>query len=185
MLAVFNDEIHAARFVQKSHTSNPATFRSPGLGPIGFVTEGRVSLPLRPAARLTLPMPPEPDLPPVAMWGASLGDDGRLLDAVPGAGYKGLVVQAFGGGHVRSGTVPRLMAISEQMPVVLTSRTRGGEVLTSTYGFPGGEIDLISRGLIAGGALDGYKARLLLSLCLAHGMDRAGIADLFGRFAGH
>ena len=32
-MVVLNDEIHAGRFVQKTHTSNPATFRSPLAGP--------------------------------------------------------------------------------------------------------------------------------------------------------
>ena len=41
-VVVLNDEIHAARFVQKSHTSNLATFRSPLAGPIGYVFEYNV-----------------------------------------------------------------------------------------------------------------------------------------------
>src|SRR3954447_4854818 len=37
-VVVLNEEIHAARFVQKTHTSNPATFRSPLAGPIGWIS---------------------------------------------------------------------------------------------------------------------------------------------------
>jgi L-asparaginase len=41
-MVVVNDEIHAARFVQKTHTTqNPATFRSPLTGPVGWVSEVR------------------------------------------------------------------------------------------------------------------------------------------------
>ena len=40
-LVVLNDEIHAARFVQKSHTALPSAFTSPLAGPLGLVVEGR------------------------------------------------------------------------------------------------------------------------------------------------
>jgi L-asparaginase len=40
-VVVLNDEIHATRFVQKTHTQNPATFRSPLTGPEGWVSEVR------------------------------------------------------------------------------------------------------------------------------------------------
>src|SRR4051812_20071278 len=39
-LVVFNDEIHAARHVRKSHSTSPATFVSPDAGPVGHVVEG-------------------------------------------------------------------------------------------------------------------------------------------------
>jgi L-asparaginase len=39
-LVVLNDEIHAARFVQKSHTALPSAFTSPLAGPIGLAVEG-------------------------------------------------------------------------------------------------------------------------------------------------
>jgi L-asparaginase len=42
-------------------------------------------------------------------------------------------------------------------------------------------VDLLERGLIPAGALDGTKARLLLSLLLAGGTSRAGIAAAFER----
>lgn len=39
VLVCLNDEVHAARFVRKTHTSSVASFRSPVLGPIGWVVE--------------------------------------------------------------------------------------------------------------------------------------------------
>ncbi|WP_211262959.1 asparaginase domain-containing protein [Rubellimicrobium mesophilum] len=47
-LVVMNDEIHAARFVRKVHTSSPAAFASPLSGPIGMVAEGAVRIFVRP-----------------------------------------------------------------------------------------------------------------------------------------
>ena len=68
------------------------------------------------------------------------------------------------------------------MPVLLTSRTGAGEVLTRTYGgFPGSETSLIEAGLVPAGSLDGLKARVLLALLLAEGADRARIAEVTRR----
>lgn len=47
------------------------------------------------------------------------------------------------------------------MAVVLATRCVE-EPLTRTYRMPGGEIDLVRRGLIPGGNLSGQKARLRL-----------------------
>ena len=46
-LVVLNDQIHAARWVSKTHTASPAAFTSPGYGPLGCVVEGRVDIPIR------------------------------------------------------------------------------------------------------------------------------------------
>ena len=42
VLVVLNDEIHTAKNVTKTHTSNIATFQSPQYGPIGIVTKSGV-----------------------------------------------------------------------------------------------------------------------------------------------
>lgn len=183
-LVVLNDEVHAARFVQKTHTQSPATFRSRLTGPIGWVAEGDVRVVLRPVGRQHVAVSPgAPDLR-VALLTLSLGDDGRLFEAVGDLGYAGLVVEGMGGGHALAPMVEPLGRLVTRIPVILASRTGCGEVLRRTYGFPGSESDLLAHGLIPAGLLDGPKARLLLTLLLRSGAGRKEIAAAFERWLG-
>jgi len=179
-LVVFNDEVHAARFVQKTHTASPATFRSRQAGPIGWVAEGEVRIALRPAGRRHVPVPEGAPDRPVALLTMSLGDDGRLFGGLEALGYCGAVIEALGGGHLPFFAVEAAARLASAMPVVLASRTGAGEVLRRTYGFPGSESDLLARGLIHAGALDGPKARILLALLLRAGARRREIEEAFG-----
>ncbi|MEU8779082.1 asparaginase [Streptomyces sp. NPDC048606] len=180
VLVVMGDEIHAARYVRKTHTTSPAAFASPTAGPVGHLVEGTVRLrhPLRRTAPVALPPGTASAPVEVEVVTASLGSSGLLLEGLEDK-VSGLVVAAFGVGHVPQTWVAPLAALAAAMPVVLASRIGTGPVLTSTYAFPGSESDLLARGLIAAGPLDPYKARLLLSAHLAAGTPRAGIAEAF------
>jgi L-asparaginase len=176
-LVVMNDEIHAARFVRKTHLSSLSAFTSPECGPLGVVVEGRVHFHTRVEALLSIR--PLGDVAPVALVRCALGDDGRLVSALPALGYRGLVLEGFGGGHVPATMVGRLVDLAAVMPVVLASRAGAGVVLEATYGFAGSEVDLLTRGLWSAGALDGLKARVALALVLASTSDRGASESQF------
>lgn len=185
VLVVLGDEIHAARHVRKMHTASPAAFRSPESGPLGRVVEGTVRLhhdQPRHTGLIALPSSPASHPSEVDIITATLGSTGALLEGLEEK-LSGLVVAALGAGHVPDTWVPRLTALATEMPVVLASRIGTGPVLTSTYSFPGSEIDLLDRGLIAAGSLDPYKARLLLAAQLAAGVTRPEIVAAFRRYA--
>jgi L-asparaginase len=180
-LVVLNDEIHAARFVRKTHTSSPATFRSSTVGPLGWVVEGRPRIAFRVPVLEGVPTGVGEEVPAVALLACALGDDLRLIGRIEELGYAGLVLDAFGGGHVPGHVVPVIEELATRVPVVLSSRAGAGEVLQATYGFPGSERDLLARGLISAGFLDGRKARVLLSFLLAAGHDHEGVRVAFER----
>ena len=179
-LVVIDDEIHLARFVRKSHSTAVSTFSSAPLGPVGWVIERRVRIPLAPRARMPRLLPGG-SVPSVALIRLSLGDDGRVLDALASLGYAGVVVEVFGAGHVGAALMPRLRSLAAAVPTVFASRTGTGELYRETGAFAGSERDLLDAGMISAGAFDGPKARVLLSLLLAAGRSRAEITDAFSR----
>ncbi|HWM62332.1 MAG TPA: hypothetical protein VNN98_09265, partial [Rhizomicrobium sp.] len=94
-------------------------------------------------------------------------------------GCDALVLALPGGGHVADSAPAVLEKLAAKMPVVFASRTGAGETLTRSYGYAGGEMDLIRRGLIPAGWLDGRKARVALAILLSGGASRADIAAFF------
>lgn len=169
-LVVLNDEVHAAVHVQKSHTSLPSAFASPGFGPIARVIEGRMHRYATLPRLATLPRPVGDVNAPVALLKVRLGDDGRLLDALAGLGFRGAVIEAMGAGHLPAHLAEPVSRLVAVMPVVLATRVAAGPVFQHTYGFPGSEMDLIARGAIPGGYLTGGKACLLLQLLVCAGL---------------
>jgi L-asparaginase len=178
-LVVMNDEIHAARYVQKLHTTSPAAFHSSPAGAIGWIIEKRAHIVSRPAGRYPVALLAAPVPARVARLTVGLNEDGTLVDLVLQAGYQGIVVDATGGGHVPKAMVEALGRAAQRIPVVYASRTRHGDTMQATYDFPGAETDLLARGLIPAGWLDGIKSRLLLLLLLRAGVDIEDIRQAF------
>jgi L-asparaginase len=176
VMVTLDDLVHAARFVHKAHTSRPSSFASPTAGPLGWVAEDRVRLPLRLANRVHIDIPEGRDLPRVLLTRVVMADD---LGMVADSACDGLVVEGFGVGHTPRNAAEELIKTASRIPVVLASRTGAGETFRNTYGFPGSEQDLLSQGLIPAGILDGPKARILLACGLAADWSAERLHDAY------
>jgi L-asparaginase len=173
-LLVFGGEIHAALSVRKVDSTGPGAFGSPIAGPIGRVVEGRVwmhSFPVRPrplqVSRLEYLVP---------IVTAALGDDGDFLGNAAAAG-DGLVLVAFGAGHVSPGMLRELRNAAELVPVLVTCRPDRSSMLFSTYGFEGAEPDVRSSGGICVPFLSPPAARIALQCGLGAGLDRPQLGE--------
>jgi L-asparaginase len=170
-LVVLNDEVHAARFATKTHTSRPSTFASPGAGPLGEIVEGRVDLWFRPLWTDYLGRPESLDGHSVELIRVAAGIDDRLLRTAIANQPDGIVLEGFGGGHLPVSLLPALDdALAAGIAVVIATRGVAGPNLERTYRMEGAETDLIERGALTAGALAGHKARLRLLVGSALGL---------------
>ena len=176
-LVVMNDEIHAARFVTKTHTTAFGTFASPETGAVGLIDDRGVWFRWRPD--------PSPRLSParadtnVHLVKMAAGADGLLLRALLEARVGGVVIEASGAGNVSDvWHEPIAALIASSIPVVLVSRCLTGRIVP-VYGGPGGGRTLSTLGVIDGGWLSGPKARVALSLALGSGMDAEELRRFF------
>lgn len=176
-LLTVNDEIHAARWVTKTDTSNVSTFRSWPGGPVGYVERG--------SPRFVLDTPPRPRHgeeidTAVALVKAYTGMDDRLLWwLVDHQRVHGLVIEGTGAGNVPGTLVTGIdHALERGVPVVLASRCVTGRP-QPIYGGPGGGVSLEERGVVRSNGLNGPKARLGLMVALGIRRDVDHVRDWF------
>lgn len=182
-LVVMNDEVHAARFVRKTHTQSCAAFQSGNGPPLGRIAEGHVNISSRIDRKPLVQGVEGRHCEPVALITMHVDADRPLLQHIAELGYKGVVIAAFGGGHVPSGTVEAISDLAEQMPTVVAPRVSAGSTLKGTYAFAGSESDLRRNGAIFSGDLDAFKARILLALLIAGRHTKDDVREHF-RFWG-
>lgn len=169
---VLNDEMHAARFATKSHSTRPSTFVSAGSGPIGEVIEERAYFWFAPTYEDYLGMPGEAPSAIVPLIKVASEIDDVLLRAAIDQAPPAIVIEGFGGGHVPVTLLAAIdAAIDSGIAIVTAPRVLGGRTLERTYRMPGAETDLIDRGVIPAGHLSGHKARLRAIIGLALGRD--------------
>ena len=177
VLAVMNEEVHAACEVIKTHAANPKTFASPFWGPLGYVDADRVIFRREPIGRQTI-------RPPVLVDDVHLvklvaGSDDFLLDCLIDKKVRGIVVEGYGRGNVSPATFRGMKrAVAAGIPVVITTRCFGGRVL-DVYAYEGGVQPQRDAGIILGGEISGPKARIKLMLALGETGDPKHLAAYF------
>jgi len=164
VLVVLNDEIHAARNVTKTHTSNVATFQSPQFGPVGIVQKNGIYIhqkPLNPEHYEINKISKN-----VILLKAYAGMTSEVLNALIDNDINGLVIEAFGQGNLPPKVIPGLQKfIDKGIPIVLVSRCFNG-IAEGVYGYDGGGKQLENLGVMFSNGLNGPKARLKLMVAL-------------------
>ncbi len=180
-MVVFNDEIHRAQDVTKTHTSNVATFQSPEYGPIGVITKKQVTFHRPPNHRSVYPVQPEmfeesggPQVPVIKVI---TGMNPAWLQFLLNEHIHGVVLEAFGAGNVPPSIIPTIRKLTlRNIPVVMVSRCYNGFV-QDVYGYEGGGKQLRELGVIFCNGLNGQKARIKLMVLLAAGISPFRISD--------
>jgi len=176
VMVCLNDEIHAAREVTKTYTSNVATFDSPGYGPLGIVDEDEVIFFRKPLMRMHIETDRIEER--VALVKTFTGDDGSLLKTAANMGYKGIILEGFGRGNVPPKVADAVSEIIDRVVIVITSRCFKGRVL-DVYAYKGGGADLVKRGVILGQEVSAQKARIKLMIALGKTNDRVKLRNYF------
>ncbi|MCD8506497.1 MAG: asparaginase [Alkalibacterium thalassium] len=177
VLVVLNEEIHTARYVTKTHTTNVATFRTPTFGPIGIVSKHEVRFFQKLIFNETYPI--EKADKNVCMLKAYAGMDSTLFDALLSTDLDGLVIEALGAGNLPPAALPGLKKILEKnISVVITSRAFNG-IAQDIYAYTGGGKHLKELGVIFAPGLSGPKARIKLLILLEQAFDNKQIDLIF------
>lgn len=181
VLVVANDEIHFAREVAKTNTTQVGTFRSTHRGLAGLVNTGRIHWYAPPVRRHTIEsefsLESVTGFPRVDIVYAHAGMGRGLIDAAVAAGAKGIVIAGVGDGNLSAAAVAAAATAAERgIAVVRSSRTGGGVVERSI------EIDDDQLGFITAEELNPQKARVLLMLGLVRTRDPVALQELFYRY---
>ena len=180
-ILVINDDLHSARDVTKSSTTDVQTFISPGPGLLGTVRFGKARYFRSPTRRHTMDSEFAIDglerLPRVDVLYAHAGMQADLIGACVSQGAHGIVVAGVGNGNVSRAVADALAAAARTGVIVVRStRVVSGEVSR------GAEMDDDALGFVVADQLNPQKARVLLQLCLAHGLDRDAVQAAFYRY---
>ncbi|HDP5793639.1 TPA: asparaginase [Staphylococcus aureus] len=177
VMVVFNDEIHTARNVTKTHTSNTNTFQSPNHGPLGVLTKDRVQFHHMPYRQQALENVNEKLNVPLVK--AYMGMPGDIFSFYSREGIDGMVIEALGQGNIPPSALEGIQQlVSLNIPIVLVSRSFNG-IVSPTYAYDGGGYQLAQQGFIFSNGLNGPKARLKLLVVLSNNLDKAEIKAYF------
>jgi L-asparaginase len=180
-IVAINNDLHSARDVTKSNTTDVQTFISPGPGLLGTASYGRTRYFRYPTHAHTTDTEFSTNgverLPRVDILYAHANMPADLIRASVSLGAKGIVMAGMGNGNVSTDAAAALAeAVKAGVVVVRSTRVGSGDVGRNI------EMDDDALGLVASDQLNPQKSRVLLQLCLAKGLNRGAMQDAFYRY---
>ena len=175
VLVVMNDEIHAAKYVTKTHTTNVSTFQTPTHGPLGLIMKQEILYFKTAEPRVRFDLEHIQGLVPIISAYAGMTDE--LIDMLDLEQLDGLVIQAFGAGNIPKETAQKLENLLQKgIPVALVSRCFNG-IAEPVYAYQGGGVQLQQAGVFFVKELNAQKARLKLLIALNAGLKGQALKD--------
>ena len=175
VLVVMNDEIHAAKYVTKTHTTNVGTFQTPTHGPLGLITKREILYFKTAEPRVRFDLDHIQGLVPIISAYAGMTDE--LIDMLDLEQLDGLIIQAFGAGNIPKETAQKLESLLQKgIPVALVSRCFNG-IAEPVYAYQGGGVQLQKSGVFFVKELNAQKARLKLLIALNAGLTGQALKD--------
>ncbi len=181
VIIAINDDLHSARDVTKSNTTDVQTFISPGPGLLGTAMYGRIRYFRRPPQPHTVNSEFSVDgvrkLPRVDILYAHANMSADLVPASISLGAHGIVIAGMGNGNVSTETASALAEAAKRGTIVVRStRVMSGDVSRNI------EMNDDKLGSIAADQLNPQRSRVLLQLCLNKGMNRDDVQEAFHRY---
>lgn len=175
VLVVMNDEIHAAKYVTKTHTTNVSTFQTPTHGPLGLIMKQEILYFKTAEPRVRFDLEHIQGLVPIISAYAGMTDE--LINMLDLEQLDGLVIQAFGAGNIPKETAQKLENLLQKgIPVALVSRCFNG-IAEPVYAYQGGGVQLQRAGVFFVKELNAQKARLKLLIALNAGLKGQALKD--------
>jgi L-asparaginase len=181
VLVVTNDDIHGARDLTKTSTTDVQTFMSPEHGLIGVTLYGVNQFYRYPyrahTAKSELSVDKVEALPRVDVIYITADVSPDLIDAAVANGAKGLVTAGVGNGNMTAAALEAVKrAIAKGVVVVRSTRVPSGSVGRNV------EVNDDEVGTVASGELNPPKSRVLLKLALLKTKEAKTIQGAFERY---
>lgn len=180
-LICIQDAIYAPADVLRISNFNRAGLLAFPESPLGvFSQPSGTYISLRFPRHRYVQVPKKPLARNIPVLTASLGDSDVVLRAILDKRFEeldGLIISGLGDGDVPSSWVPLLKKLSRSgVPVVLTSRYPDG-IVQAMENYEGSASQLLEVGLINGGMLSPYQARIKLAVGMSAGLEGQALSD--------
>lgn len=181
VMVVMNDQIIAARDLEKTDTMTVDTFKSPVFGLLGFVVDDKPHFYRgalrRHTAETEFDVSGLDSLPRVDIVIGYQNDSREALDAFVAKGAQGIVHAGSGTAAISQNMHPGVVdAVTKGVAVVRTSRSSQGILAHNV------EFDDDKFGTVSGDTLNPVKARILLMLALTRTKDVNEVQRLFDTY---
>ncbi|ELX13876.1 L-asparaginases type II [Janthinobacterium sp. HH01] len=178
VLVAMNDQIHGARDVTKTNTSTPDSFKTPELGMLGYFQGNKPYFYHASTRKHTIDTEFDISkldaLPQVDIVYGYANVNPVALNALVGAGAKGIIHAGVGDGSLAAKVLPSLTAARKQGVLIVRSARVGQGIVARNGEANDDELDFV-----VSDTLNPQKARILLMLALTKTSDSKDIQRMF------